>query len=141
MYEVKKAETQEEKNIVTDAMGEVGNSNAEHIWGVWDKEVCIGGTNVYNVNEYMPTDNFSISLKIKPCYGHWIIGYLTVTEALKVVNRLVAKVEVINLPSRKGARQLGFKPLYSENGFEYLELNKVSNTLLKQWNKHVQSNP
>jgi hypothetical protein len=140
MYEVKKANTKEEKLLIAPAMKEFWDIDADHMWGVWDGNKCIGGTSVYNCHEFMPRNNFSMRLDIKPSYGHWVIGYRMIVEALKVTNKLVAKIEVTNLLSRKGAKQLGFKHIYTEDGCEYLELQKVPEKLHKRWQKYVQSN-
>lgn len=140
MYVLKKAETIEEKTLVLETMGKAGQVTADHVWGFWEGDICIGGTNLYNLNNFMATENFSIEITVPPSFALGLLGYSALVEALKIKSRLLAKVGVDNLTSRKGAKQLGFRSLYIKNGFEFLELNSITDSMHKRWGKYVQGN-
>jgi hypothetical protein len=139
MYVLKKAETPEEQLLVIKTMGKAGQLNADHVWGFWEGSACIGGINLYNLNNFMATENFSIEITVPPSFALGLLGYSALTEALKFKNRLLAKVGIDNHTSRKGARQLGFRKLYVKGAFEYLELSGITEAMHKRWRKHVQS--
>ncbi|WP_395652506.1 hypothetical protein [Brevundimonas sp.] len=140
MYVLKKAETLEEKLLVLKTMGKAGQDTSDHVWGFWEKDICVGGINLYNLNNFMATENFSIEITVPPSFALGLLGYSALVEALKVKSRLLAKVSIDNHTSRKGARQLGFKKLYVKNGFEFLELNSITDSMHKRWGKYVQGN-
>lgn len=137
MYQLKEAITFEEKKIVADQMQGVGNPSAEKTWGYWDGDNCLGGINLFNLSNRLSKDNFSIGFTVIPNFNLGYVIYASVCEALKITPRLTAKVKITNVKSRKGARQLGFSPLYVEDGYEYLELYKPSNHLHERWKNYV----
>jgi hypothetical protein len=139
MYVLKKADTPEEKELVITTMGKAGQHIADHAWGFWEGDVCIGGINLYNLNNFMATENFSIEITVPPSFALGLLGYSALVEATKIKPRLLAKVAIDNYTSRKGARQLGFRKLYTKDGYEFLELNNITDTMHKRWGKYVQS--
>jgi len=139
MYVLKKAEAPEEKELVLTTMGKAGCLTADHVWGFWEADKCIGGINLYNLNNFMATENFSIEITVPPSFALGLLGYSALVAATKVKSRLLAKVAIDNHTSRKGARQLGFRKLYTKDGYEFLELNNITDTMHKRWGKYVQS--
>jgi hypothetical protein len=140
MYVLKKADSIDEKELVIKTMNKAGRDDADYVWGFWDNNICIGGINLYNVNNFMATDNFSIEITVPPSFALGLLGYSALIEALKVKNRLLARVDIDNRTSRKGARQLGFRRVYTKDGQEFLELTKITDSMHKRWSKYVQSN-
>jgi hypothetical protein len=137
MYEFKKAESIEEKQLVIAAMRGVGKVNAEYVWGFWDRGTCIGGTNLYNLNDITSKDNYAVAISVKPDFSSALLWYKAIVAALEVKSRIVAKVALTNKESRKGARQLGFRPIYVEDGYEYLEISKLPEKMHARWGKYV----
>lgn len=140
MYVVKEAIELDEKQIVANAMSGVGMAERNVMsWGYWDGDICVGGINLYNLNSPIKNDNFSIGFSVAPNFKLGYAIYFSVRAALKISPRLIAKVAMTNLSSRKGARQLGFKPIYVEDGNEVLELYKISDNLHRRWKSYVSS--
>jgi RimJ/RimL family protein N-acetyltransferase len=138
MYELKEALTIEEKQTVANAMSGAGRALSNiKVWGYWDKDKCVGGINLYNINQSVGADNFSIGFDVAPNFKLGFVIYASTRAALNIVPRLIAKVELKNVRSRKGAKQLGFRTVYFDADHEFLELYTISDKLHKRWKNYV----
>jgi hypothetical protein len=134
MHQVREAISLKEKQVVIKAMREYGNIGAEKVWGFWDGDTCIGGSNLYNTSQ-LNQENFSIGINLNPNFNTGFVIYSLVGVALTVVPRLIAKIKITNVQSRKGAKQVGFRKIYSDSECEYLELQQLSPKMYARWGK------
>ena len=134
MYQVKEAISLEERQIVVKTMRDYGNIGAEKVWGFWDGNTCIGGSSLYHTSQ-LNQENFSIGINVSPNFNTGFVIYSLVGAALTAVPRLIAKIKITNVQSRKGAKQVGFRKIYSDSEHEYLELQQLSPRMYARWGK------
>lgn len=137
MYKLKKVCSDEEKALVVNTMGKTASIDADHVWGFWEGSKCIGGITLYNTGNVATNENFTIEITVPPSYSLGLLGYSALTEALKVSKRLLAKISIGNVVSIKGAKQLGFKPVYKKNENVYMELTEINPAMHKRWKDYV----
>jgi len=133
MIEVRLAKNESEKQIVINNMRGVAPSLDSMFWGFWKSNKCFGGVSLSGskLNEY------AIGFNVKPSMELGLAIYLATCEALKVNSRLIGRIQIKNVASRKGARQLGFRRIYVDGDTEVMELANIPTKMHKRWSKYV----
>jgi hypothetical protein len=133
MITVKLAENEFEKQIVIDNMRNINTPIDSMFWGFWKENKCFGGVSLSGTM----LNDYAIGFSIKPSMELGLAIYIATCEALKINSRLVGKIQITNVASRKGAKQLGFRRVYIDGDIEVMELAKISEKMHKRWSKYV----
>jgi len=117
MLLVKKAETIKELNLVFKALPALNPTDGIHVYGYWKGNKCVGASWLNKeFPHYLNMEYYDKSALIVKAIAE------SFKELFKIRPRLQAKIDISNYKSNKMTKQLGFYKLYTENGYNIVEI-------------------